>query len=160
ARAPADERRRMRGIRKGDRTGTGRARSCKEEARKSGVISRYVFDTGALIGAERGDRRPLDYIALAQRGHAELVTPVVCLIEWWRGRNDKRDQLLRAVIVEPLPLSAAKAAGMALAKLKERVDSKLSIDAAVMAFAALLSAPVITGDLSDLERLRSLFPGV
>jgi len=124
------------------------------------MISRYVFDTGALIGAEKGDRRPLDYVALAQRGYAELVTPMVCILEWWRGRTDKREKLLQTVIVEPLPLAAAKAAGLALAKLKERVDSKLSIDAAVMAFGALLDAPVITSDLDDLERLRPLFPGV
>lgn len=124
------------------------------------MSARYVFDTSALIGAERGDRRPLDYVALAEKGHAELVTPMVCIVEWWRGRSDKREKLLRTVIVEPLPLSAAKAAGMALAKMKERADSTLSIDAAVMAFAALLDAPVITSDLGDLERLRGFFPGV
>ena len=124
------------------------------------MIARYVFDTGALIGAEKGDRRPLDYVALVHRGHAELVTPVVCVVEWWRGRTDRRDALLRAVRVEPLPLSAAKAAGMALAKVKRRVDAKLSIDAAVMAFAALLDAPVITSDMVDLGSLRQLFPGV
>jgi len=124
------------------------------------VSSRYVFDTGALIGAEKGDERPLDYVALAERGHIELVTPIVCVIEWWRGRTDRREALLRSVIVEPLPLAAAKAAGMALARMKSRVDSKLSIDAAVMAFGALLDAPVITSDLEDLERLRAVFPGV
>jgi len=124
------------------------------------MITRYVFDTGALIGAERGDKRPLGYVALAQKGRAELVTPIVCVLEWWRGRSDKRDALLRTVIVEPLPLAVAKAAGLALAKMKERIDSNLSIDAAVMAFAALLDAPVVTSDLADLERLKVLFPGV
>ena len=102
----------------------------------------------------------MDYVALVQRGHAELVTPVVCIIEWWRGRMDGRDTLLRTVLVEPLPLSAAKAAGMALAKTRRRVDAKLSIDAAVMAFAALLGAPVVTSDMDDLESLRPVFPGV
>ncbi len=124
------------------------------------MISRYVFDTGALIGAEKGDQRPLDYVALAQKGHAELVTPIVCIIEWWRGRTDRREALLRSVVVKPLPLAAAKAAGMALATLETRIDSKMSIDAAVMAFGALLDAPVVTSDLDDLERLRLLFPGV
>ncbi|MSP23860.1 MAG: PIN domain-containing protein [Myxococcales bacterium] len=124
------------------------------------MSTRYVFDTGALIGAERGDKRPLDYLALVQRGQAEIVTPIVCIIEWWRGRTDRCEKLLRAIVVEPLPLSVAQAAGMALAKMKQRVDSKLTIDAAVMAFAALLDAPVITSDVGDLERLRALFPGV
>jgi predicted nucleic acid-binding protein len=124
------------------------------------MISRFVFDTGALIGAERGDRRPLDYIALVERGRAEIVTPVVCILEWWRGRTDRREALLRSIRVEPLPLAVAKAAGVALGTLRVRIDSKLSIDAAVMAFGALLDAPVITSDLGDLERLKSFFPGV
>src|SRR5438093_4982111 len=105
------------------------------------MSTRYVFDTGALIGAERGQQRSLDYIALVHLGRAEIVTPIECVVEWWRGRTDRRDKLLRAVVVQPLPLAVAKAAGMALAKLKQRVDSKLSIDAAVMAFAALIDAP-------------------
>lgn len=124
------------------------------------MIFRYVFDTGALIGAERGDERPLDYLALVQRGRAEIVAPAVCVLEWWRGRSDRRDALLRAVRVEPLSVTVAKAAGIALGALGARTDSKLSIDAAVMAFGALLDAPVITSDLGDLERLKPLFPGV
>jgi predicted nucleic acid-binding protein len=124
------------------------------------MITRYVFDTGALIGAEKGKKRALDYVALAERGRAEIVTPIVCIVEWWRGRSDRRDELLRAVIVEPLPIAAAKAAGTALATLRQRVDSKLSIDAAVMAFAALVDAPVITSDIEDLSRLSAVFPSV
>jgi len=124
------------------------------------MIPRYVFDTGALIGAEKGDKRPLDYVALAHKGRLEIVTPIVCIIEWWRGRTDRRETLLAAVRVEPLPLAAAKAAGAALGALRARTDSKLSIDAAVMAFGALLDAPVITTDFGDLERLKAFFPGV
>lgn len=124
------------------------------------MIPRYVFDTGALIGAERGDKRPLDYVRLVQKGRAEIVTPIVCIVEWWRGRSDRRDALLRSIRVEPLPLVVAKAAGTALGELKTRIDSKLSIDAAVMAFSAMLDAPVVTTDLGDFEQLKSLFPGV
>lgn len=124
------------------------------------MIPRFVFDTGALIGAERGDRRALDYLALVHKGRAEIVTPIVCVIEWWRGRTDRRDALLRAVRVEPLPLAVAKVAGAALGKIGARVDSNLSIDAAVMAFSALLDASVVTSDLGDLERFKPFFPGV
>jgi hypothetical protein len=49
---------------------------------------------------------------------------------------------------------------MALAGIKERVDSKLSIDAAVMAFAALIAAPVVTADVSDFEKFQAFFPSV
>jgi predicted nucleic acid-binding protein len=124
------------------------------------VISRYVFDTGALIGAEKGNARALGYLALLQNGRASIVTPIVCIVEWWRGRTDRRDMLLRSVVVEPLPPSSAKAAGMALAKLRQRVDSKLSVDAAVAAFAAMIDAPLVTSDLEDMERFRPFFPGL
>jgi predicted nucleic acid-binding protein len=124
------------------------------------MIPRYVFDTGALIEAERGEQRPLNFIALVQLGRAEIVTPVICVIEWWRGRTDLRERLLRAIVVEPITLPIAKAAGMALAGIKERVDSKLSIDAAVMAFAALIDAPLVTGDVSDFEKFQAFFPSV
>lgn len=124
------------------------------------MIARYVFDTGALIGAERGDARAMSYVGLVALGRAEIVTPTVCVVEWWRGRTDRRDRLLRSVIVEALPLAAAKAAGVALAKTKQRTESKLSIDAAVIAFAALIGAPVVTSDRHDLERFGEIFPGV
>jgi hypothetical protein len=81
-------------------------------------------------------------------------------VEWWRGRTDRRDALLGSVRVEPLPLAVAKAAGVALGTLCSRVDSRLSIDAAVMAFCALLDAPLVTGDIGDFERFRPFFPGV
>jgi hypothetical protein len=64
------------------------------------------------------------------------------------------------VRVDPLPLAVAKAAGIALGALGARIDGKLSIDAAVMAFSALLDAPLVTSDLGDLERFKPFFPGV
>jgi predicted nucleic acid-binding protein len=124
------------------------------------LTTRFVLDTGALIGAEKGKKRALDYIGLAARGHAELITPVVCVVEWWRGRTDRREMLLRSIIVHPLSIEAAKAAGVGLAALGSRIDSRLSIDAAVMAFAALHDAPVITSDIDDLTRFKPIFPSV
>jgi predicted nucleic acid-binding protein len=56
-------------------------------------------------------------------------------------------------------VSAAKAAGVALARLKS-VDGRITVDALVMATAALLDAVVITGDPDDFERLSVHFPGV
>ena len=56
-------------------------------------------------------------------------------------------------------VDAAKAAGVALARLKG-VDAKLTIDALVRATAALLDAVVVTGDPADFERLGVHFPGV
>jgi predicted nucleic acid-binding protein len=95
---------------------------------------------------------------LKQAGAAHLVVPFPVLAEWWRGRSDTRDDMLGAVaLVASVP--AAKAAGIALARFA-KVDAKLTIDAIVIATAALLDAVVVTRDREDFERLAKHFPGV
>lgn len=122
------------------------------------MMRRYVFDTGALIGAERRKQRALDCLALVASGRALIVTPIVCIVEWWRGRTDAREKLLASIAVEPVSLAAARTAGEALASLSRSVDAKLSIDAAVAAHAALWGAPIITSDPKDFDSLRLFFP--
>jgi predicted nucleic acid-binding protein len=82
--------------------------------------------------------------------------PVVA--EWWRGRTDVRDALLGATSIIA-SVEAAKSAGLALARLRN-ADGKLTVDAIVIATAALLDAVVVTGDAADFDRLGSHFPGV
>lgn len=116
----------------------------------------YVLDTGALIAAERGDARVLKLFGLATMGRTILRVPMVCILEWWRGRTDVRETILRAVVVEPLTLAITKAAGEAIA----RVAGASAIDSAVMATAAVRGGIVITQDVGDLEKLRTHFPSV
>jgi predicted nucleic acid-binding protein len=123
-------------------------------------MERYVFDTGALIGAERRKQRALEYLAKAKFGRARIVTPVVCVIEWWRGRSDARDKILETVVVEPLLVDVAKTAGEALTRVHQRVDARLTIDAAVAAHAALREAPLITSDPDDFDAFREFFRGL
>ena len=122
------------------------------------MTTTYVLDTGALISAERGKERVARFFRLAQIGRAHLVVPLPVVAEWWRGRTDARESVLAATRVVA-SVDAAKAAGVALARLKS-ADVKLTIDALVMATAALLEAVVVTGDPSDFERLGAHFPGV
>jgi predicted nucleic acid-binding protein len=122
------------------------------------VITTYVLDTGALVSAERGKERAARFFRLAQIGRAHLVVPFPVIAEWWRGRSDVREAVLAATRVVA-SVDAAKAAGVALARLKS-VDAKLTVDAVVMATAALLDAVVVTGDPADFERLSGHFPGV
>jgi predicted nucleic acid-binding protein len=122
------------------------------------VIPTYVLDTGALVSAERGKERATRFFRLAQLGRAHLVVPLPVIAEWWRGRTDVRDAVLAAARVVA-SVDAAKAAGVALARFKN-IDSKLTIDALVMATAALLDAIVVTGDPGDFERLGAHFPSV
>jgi predicted nucleic acid-binding protein len=122
------------------------------------VIRRYVFDTGALIAAERGKERVSRFFRLAQVGAARIVVPLPVIAEWWRGRTDAREEILRATQVIAT-IEIAKAAGVALSKEK-RIDGKLTIDATVMATAAMLDAILVTQDPDDFSHLGAHFPRV
>src|ERR1051325_10656053 len=118
----------------------------------------YVFDTGALIAAERGKERASRFLRLVRLGRARILVPLPVIAEWWRGRSDAREEILAASQVVA-SLEAAKAAGLALARLKD-VQARLTIDAIVMATAALADGVVVTGDPRDFERLAPHFPAV
>jgi predicted nucleic acid-binding protein len=122
------------------------------------MIPCYVFDTGALIAAERGKQRAVRFLQLVQAGRARILVPLPVVAEWWRGRSDAREEILAATEVVAW-LSAAKAAGVALGRLRH-VDAKLTVDAIVMATAALADAIVVTGDAQDFARLATHFAGV
>jgi predicted nucleic acid-binding protein len=123
-----------------------------------GVIPTYVFDTGALIAAERGKPRATRFLSLVRAGRARIVIPLPVIAEWWRGRTDAREELLAATRVVG-STAIMKAAGLALARAK-RVDASLTIDAVVIATAAMLDATVVTSDVADFELLSRHFPGV
>jgi predicted nucleic acid-binding protein len=122
------------------------------------VTVRYVFDTGALIAAERGKARADHFFHLVSMGRAHITVPLPVIAEWWRARTDVREELLTMTEVVA-SLEAAKAAGVALASIRGG-SAALTIDAIVMATAALLDAIVVTGDPDDFERLSPHFPGV
>jgi predicted nucleic acid-binding protein len=122
------------------------------------VTPTYVFDTGALIAAERGKPRATRFLGLVRAGRARIVVPLPVIAEWWRGRSDAREELLGATRIIGT-VEVMKAAGLALARAKQ-VDARLTIDAIVMATAALLDATVVTGDTADFEQLSRHFPGV
>ena len=121
-------------------------------------MRRYVFDAGALIAAERGKQRASRFLQLAHVGAVRLIVPLPVIAEWWRGRTDHRDEILGATEVVA-SVHVAKAAGVALARVKN-IDARLTIDAIVMATAAMLDAVIVTQDPNDFERLASHFPGV
>ncbi|HEX2674734.1 MAG TPA: PIN domain-containing protein [Polyangiaceae bacterium] len=117
-----------------------------------------MFDTGALIAAERRKERAVRFLQLAHAGRARILVPLPVVAEWWRGRTDAREELLGATEIVA-SVATAKAAGVALGRVKD-VDSRLTIDAIVMATAALMDAVVVTSDPRDLGRLAVHFPGV
>jgi predicted nucleic acid-binding protein len=122
------------------------------------MIPTYVFDSGALISAERGKQRAARFLKLVRVGRARIVVPLPVIAEWWRGRTDAREEILAATRVVAT-VEIMKAAGVVLAHMK-RVDPQLTLDAIVMATGALLGATVVTGDASDFEHLSRHFPAV
>jgi predicted nucleic acid-binding protein len=119
-----------------------------------------------LIALERKKQKARGvYERLFERG-ATITVPWIVVSEWWRGRTDVREDILRSVEVEmpatelerQLAMRLAKIAGEALAALK--MKPSMLADALVMASAALRGDIVITGDVDDLEKFRGYFPSV
>ncbi|HXN33513.1 MAG TPA: hypothetical protein VN894_16705 [Polyangiaceae bacterium] len=115
-----------------------------------------TFDTGMLVALERRKRTAWQIYRRVHERHALITVPAAVLGEWWRGRTDLRDAIRRSVRIEPLTEVIACLAGEALAAVRRAT----TIDAFVMASAALRGDVVYSDDLEDLERLRTFFPGV
>jgi len=115
-----------------------------------------TFDTGVLIGLERRHQRASRLVRRLRETGQRLVVPMVVIAEWWRGRSDIRDEILRSVTIEPATVALMKMAGEALAA----VPTATPIDALVMASAATRNDVVLTGDFQDMTRLQAHFPGV
>ena len=112
-----------------------------------------------LIALERRSQRALQIRREARLAGTPVTVPAAILGEWWRGRTDVRDAILGSVTIEPLSETVAKLAGLACAKLED-VEAKLTIDAYVMASAALRGDIVFTADVGDLAKLQLFFPSV
>lgn len=109
-----------------------------------------VYDTGALLAAERRDARlwALHDEALA-RDVVPLV-PVVVLAQAWRGGPPAHlSRLLRGCRIEPDSEALAQAAGRALAV----AGTADVVDAIVVVTALLRHAAVLTSDPGDLGRI-------
>jgi hypothetical protein len=105
------------------------------------------------------DRRKARALAVHEWLHEEQIpisVPWIVVAEFWRGRTDRRDALLRSVDIEAPTVKLAQAAGVALGAVKGATLA----DSVVMASAALRGNAVYTGDIEDLSRLLRHFPGV
>lgn len=130
-------------------------RNTEEAAAARGVT--FTFDTGMLIALERRKPRATEAMrAIVRRGVLPVV-PAVVYAEWWRGRSDVREEILRMVLVEDMPPPLCRAAGEALGAVR---GASLA-DAVVMASAALRGGGVVyTSDRDDLRRLQRHFATV
>jgi len=113
-------------------------------------VATIVYDTGALLAAER--RNP-DFLAL----HDELtaarirpIVPVVVLAQAWRGGPQPLiSRVLKACDILPDDERTGRAAGVACAASR----TADVVDAIVVATAVRHQAPVVTSDPADLTRI-------
>jgi predicted nucleic acid-binding protein len=117
----------------------------------------YTLDSGALIALERGKQRAVHLLVTGR-----VTIPSPCIAEWWRGRTDRRDDILRAVHIDWLSESVLRVAGEALATIpKRKGECPLTLDAIAMASAASRKGDVlVTSDPNDMMRLQEFFPAV
>lgn len=115
-----------------------------------------TFDTGALIALERRHQRIARVYRAAVADGLPITVPAVVIAEWWRGRTDTRETVLRGLRVEATTTSLARAAGEALAA----IPNATVVDAIVMASAAQRGDILYTSDFADLQRLQVRFPAV
>lgn len=112
-----------------------------------------TYDTGALVAAERNDRRMWAIHArLLARGVIPNV-PVPVLAEAWRGggRQAGLSRLLAPCEIEPMTEEQARAVGV----LCGRADHDDVVDAVVAEGAIRRGDAVVTSNEADIRRLAS-----
>lgn len=114
-----------------------------------------VFDTGALIALERGDRAVTVLVAEARASHQRVTVPAGCVAQAWRhpSRQARMAAFLRLPNVDVVALDdeEARLVGLLLA----RARGKDIADAHVALCGRRLGQVVLT---SDVDNLRALEP--
>ena len=113
-------------------------------------MATIVYDTGALLAAERGNA---DFLALHDEVTAARIRPIVAVVvlaQAWRGGPQHQiSRLLKACDIVPDDERTGRAAGMACAAS----GTADVVDAIVVATAVRHQAPVVTSDPRDLTRI-------
>jgi len=116
-------------------------------------VNGVTYDTGALLAAERNDRRMW---ALHAAFLAEEVVPTVpapVLAQAWRGgaKQASLSRLLAPCSVEPMTEDQARAVG----RLASRTRSVDVVDLAVVEGALRRGDAVVTSDAKDIARIAA-----
>ena len=121
-------------------------------------MSGAVFDTGALIALDRGEREVVVLAAEARRANAPITVPAGCVAQAWRApqRQARLAAFLRLPNVEIVALDGeqARRVGLLLARTKTRDV----VDAHVALLAHNRRQPVLTSDPDDIARLAPRVP--
>lgn len=139
-----------------------RSRDQKTQAEEErGLIT---FDTGVLVSLERREKKTWDRFRRLRERSIRVLVPASCESEWWR-KSTAHAEIRFAILplIVPVTDPIACAAGEALASLKKsrKVVAGTTIDAQVMATAALHGpGAVLTSDPEDLALFARHFPNI
>jgi predicted nucleic acid-binding protein len=116
-------------------------------------VKGVVFDSGALIALDRGDRAVMILAAEARRTNAPITVPAGCIAQAWRkpSRQARLATFLRLPNVKIVALDdeEARLVGLLLA----RAGQKDTVDAHVVVCANRLGQVVLSSDPRDLRAL-------
>jgi predicted nucleic acid-binding protein len=120
-------------------------------------MSGVTFDSGALIAIERRDQPFIQRLERMHQVGIKITVPAVVVAEWWRGGSTRLwNHYMSSFVIEPTAVVLARLAGEAMAAISKAT----TIDALVMASAALRGDAVYTSDFDDLTRLQQFFRSV
>lgn len=109
-----------------------------------------TYDSGALVAAERDDRRMWRRHGRGLSRGIEPVVPAVVLAQVWRGGPQPLlARLLSGCRIEPFVEATGREVGAALA----RSGTSDVVDGAVVVGALRRTDTVVTGDRADLLRI-------
>ncbi len=113
-------------------------------------MAALVFDAGALIALDRGDRAVGALLAVAAQDDVDAITSSACIAQVWRdpARQARLTRALASFLEWPLDSACARRCGILLA----RTGTNDIADAAV----SLLARDgdiVLTSDPKDIQRL-------
>ncbi len=112
-------------------------------------MTRLTYDTGALLAAERNDRRMWTLHRRALERGAPPVVPAPVVVEGWRG-DAQMARLLAGCEVDELDEPTARAAGRLLGSCAITVEAT---DAVVVEGALRRQQAVVTSNRDHLEAL-------
>ncbi len=120
---------------------------------RSGARAGVTYDTGALVAAERNDRRLWALHAGLLAAGAVPTVPAPVLAEAWRGGAGQAAlaRLLAPCRVEPMDAAQARAVGV----LAGRARHPDVVDVTVVEGALRRGDGVVTQDPEDLRRIAA-----
>jgi rRNA-processing protein FCF1 len=118
---------------------------------RPGASVGLIYDSGALMAADRDDRRVWAIHTRALQRGVRPIVPAGCVVEAWHDQHQaKLARLLDGCEIEPLTEERAKRAGLLRSGTSNDVSA---VDASVVEVAIRKVAAIATSDRGDIESL-------